>query len=129
MNFIDELSFDIDSFINSNNSLSVLELLEGLVHKSFANKLSGTIKKINMIKDVLSNYTLTVTDTYGINFAQVEQGGVDVSEINPNTFESLINPNIYILGEALNVDGACGGYNLYFAISSGAILAKNLFTN
>lgn len=51
--------------------------------------------------------------------AQVCSGGVDTSEICPETMESLLVPGLYLAGEALDIDGACGGYNLQWAWSSG----------
>ena len=42
-------------------------------------------------------------------------GGVDTREVNPDTMESLICPGIYFAGELLDIDGACGGYNLQWA--------------
>ena len=35
--------------------------------------------------------------------------------------ESLLVPELYFAGEAVDIDGACGGYNLQWAWSSGCI--------
>ena len=50
-------------------------------------------------------------------------GGVTTDEVNPDTLESLLVPNIHFAGELLDVDGICGGYNLQWAWSSGAAAA------
>ena len=42
-------------------------------------------------------------------------------EVNPETMESLIVPGLFFAGEVLDVAGPCGGYNLQFAFSTGAI--------
>ena len=39
--------------------------------------------------------------------------------MNPDTMESRKVPGLYLAGEILDVDGACGGYNLQWAWSSG----------
>ena len=39
--------------------------------------------------------------------------------MNPDTMESRKVPGLYLAGELLDVDGACGGYNLQWAWSSG----------
>lgn len=44
--------------------------------------------------------------------AQATSGGVALSEIDPETSASLICPGLYIIGELLDYDGPCGGYNL-----------------
>lgn len=51
--------------------------------------------------------------------AQVTAGGVPLSEIDCRTMESRICRGAYLIGELLNVDGDCGGYNLHWAWSTG----------
>lgn len=53
--------------------------------------------------------------------AQVRQGGVEVSQVDPATMESLHDAGLYVLGEALDVDGPCGGYNLHWAWTCGLL--------
>ncbi len=48
----------------------------------------------------------------------VTVGGVELDQLDTN-FALKQNKHIFIVGEALNVDGICGGYNLRFAITSG----------
>ncbi len=64
-----------------------------------------------------------ITGCKGYDYAQVCQGGVDVSELNEN-LESINNPGIFFAGELVDIDGKCGGYNLQWAWSSGAVAAK-----
>lgn len=53
-------------------------------------------------------------------------GGVNGNEVNGYTFESKVVKNLYICGEALDVCGDCGGFNLHFAFASGIITGENL---
>lgn len=53
--------------------------------------------------------------------AQVCAGGVDTSEIVPDTMESRLVKGLYFAGELVDVDGTCGGYNLQWAWSSGYV--------
>lgn len=57
--------------------------------------------------------------------AQVISGGLNIDEFNPITLESKIAPNVYACGEALNVDGLCGGYNLHWAWASAMAVASS----
>jgi predicted flavoprotein YhiN len=50
--------------------------------------------------------------------AQVSAGGVDISQVSTD-MESKLIPGLYFAGEILDVDGACGGYNLQWAWTSG----------
>ena len=65
--------------------------------------------------------TMHVTGTRSFEYAQVCAGGVDTSEIDSRTLESRKVSGIYFAGELLDVDGACGGYNLQWAWSSGFV--------
>jgi len=62
-----------------------------------------------------------VIDTMGFEQAQVSSGGVCIEEVSPTTMESILRPGLFFAGELLDVYGDCGGYNLQFAITSGAI--------
>lgn len=62
-----------------------------------------------------------VKETMSFDHAQVCSGGVDCEEIDPMTMESTLVPGVYFCGELVDVDGACGGYNLQWAWSSGAV--------
>lgn len=46
---------------------------------------------------------------------QVKRGGIDTSSLNPFTLEYKFMPGLYFAGEIVDVDGPCGGYNLYWA--------------
>ena len=60
--------------------------------------------------------------------ATVTRGGVCVDEVDRRTFASRLCPGLYIIGEALDVDGECGGYNLTFAFASAYAAAKAITT-
>ncbi|MBR5474641.1 MAG: NAD(P)/FAD-dependent oxidoreductase [Lachnospiraceae bacterium] len=53
--------------------------------------------------------------------AQTCSGGVDPSQVYPQTMESKLVPGLYFAGEMLDVDGICGGYNLQWAWTSGTL--------
>ncbi|MBQ6708727.1 MAG: NAD(P)/FAD-dependent oxidoreductase, partial [Clostridia bacterium] len=59
-----------------------------------------------------------ISGTRGFENAQVTRGGADVSEFK-NTLESKKITGLYCVGELLDVDGGCGGFNLQWAWSSG----------
>ena len=61
------------------------------------------------------------------NQSQVTRGGVSLENVTTN-FESKKVPGLYFIGEVLDIDGDCGGYNVSFAIYS-AILASRGINN
>lgn len=72
----------------------------------------------------LKQFSATVTATNSFEQAQVCCGGVDTREVRPETLESRIVPGLYLVGELLDVDGICGGYNLQWAWSTGTIAGR-----
>lgn len=62
-----------------------------------------------------------VTGTRGLQEAQLSSGGVPITEIVPTTMASRLLPGLYFCGEVLDVVGPCGGYNLQWAWTSGAL--------
>lgn len=53
-------------------------------------------------------------------------GGIELSEIDPNTLQSRKVPGLYFAGEILDADGITGGYNFQHAWSSGWIAAHSI---
>lgn len=60
---------------------------------------------------------------YGWDDSQVTHGGISLDDIDKN-FNSKKEPWVSIIGEALNLDGPCGGYNLSFCLASALALSK-----
>ncbi len=80
--------------------------------------------RIGKIVSMLKTFEIEVVNVKGFDYCQVTAGGIDVNEIDAHSFESKLCKNLYIIGEMLDVDGMCGGYNLHFAFA-GAILASD----
>lgn len=58
--------------------------------------------------------------------SQVTCGGVDTTQIDPHTMEAKQKKGLYCIGEILDVDGDCGGYNLHWAYASAYVCAQAL---
>ena len=56
--------------------------------------------------------------------AQVTRGGLLTERFDPATLEARELPGLFACGEALNVDGACGGFNLAWAWKSGLVAGR-----
>ena len=69
-------------------------------------------------------WEVTITGTNSFDAAQVCAGGVDTTMVSEN-MESKLLPGLYFAGELLDVDGKCGGYNLQWAWTSGAIAGRS----
>ncbi|MBF0609694.1 MAG: aminoacetone oxidase family FAD-binding enzyme [Magnetococcales bacterium] len=63
--------------------------------------------------------TFTPSGQQGYGKAEVTVGGVDTSQLSSKTMAVLTIPNLYFVGEVVDVTGELGGYNLQWAWSSG----------
>ena len=77
------------------------------------------------LADTIKGYMLPVKGTDGFENAQVTKGGVPMYELEDD-LESKFTENLYIIGELADIDGECGGYNLQWAFSSGAVAAEGI---
>lgn len=82
-------------------------------------------RQLSRLLEQLKSYQALVMSVNPFANAQVCCGGVDTWQVDPATMESRCRPSLYLAGEILDVDGICGGYNLQFAWSSGAVAGRN----
>ncbi len=80
-----------------------------------------TNMEIHDLCEVIKGFEVPLTETLGMDSAQVTAGGILTAEFDPETMESRLVPGLYACGEVLDIDGDCGGYNLQWAWSSGAL--------
>ncbi len=83
-------------------------------------------KEIGKLVYAIKNLKLSINDTKGFKGAEVSTGGIDTTEVNPQTMESKIVPNLFFAGEILDVDGDRGGFNFHFAWVTGMRVNKPL---
>mgnify|MGYP002517100317 FL=1 len=81
------------------------------------------VKKQELTR-ILKKMNFNIISYKEFDFSQVCSGGVSLREINHLTMESKLVKNLYIIGELLDVNGDCGGYNLTFAFLSGILTSR-----
>ncbi|MDT8323030.1 MAG: NAD(P)/FAD-dependent oxidoreductase [Bacteroidota bacterium] len=69
--------------------------------------------------DMLFRFPLPWNGHEGYRKAEVTGGGVPLSAIHPVTMESRAHPGLHFCGEVLDVFGPIGGYNFFWAWSTG----------
>lgn len=104
------------------------DLFIGLVNKKLGQAVARFLddRSIKNAAESLKKYKIKVIGTLGFDCAQVTKGGIVTDDVNPFTMQSKLCKRLFITGEALNVDGDCGGYNLAFAFLSGIKAAKSI---
>ncbi|MCJ7625886.1 MAG: NAD(P)/FAD-dependent oxidoreductase, partial [Anaerolineaceae bacterium] len=76
---------------------------------------------LNALLQEMRGIFVDVKGTREFEFSQLSTGGIPLSEVNPDTLESHLVNDLFFAGEVLDVVGPCGGFNLQWAFSSGAI--------
>ncbi|MCH5298112.1 MAG: aminoacetone oxidase family FAD-binding enzyme [Ruminococcus sp.] len=83
-------------------------------------------KEIKSICRNVKSMKFEISDKESFDKAQCALGGAKGNEIDEKTMQSKIVKGLYIVGEAVDICGMCGGYNLHFAFSSGHLAGENL---
>lgn len=129
---------EIEGIIKENPSRNIINNLKGILPQNFLkeiliklnleDKKSVDIKKVelNALIEEIKNMKLTCIDTLGIDAGMVTSGGVSVKNIDSSTMESKVIKNLYITGEAIDIDAETGGYNLQTAFSTGYLAGISL---
>lgn len=125
--------------ISLNYYKKINELLVGLINDNLIEEVlnqTGINYDINVcelskeeiykLAHTLKNLEFSVSGYKDEDSGQITCGGVDTDEINPSTMESKKIKNLYIIGEIMDVDGDCGGYNLQWAFSSAYSCAMSI---
>jgi len=85
-----------------------------------------TEQELKKVFNRLKALPIKVTGVRGFEYCQVTSGGVPVDEVDVLTMRSRPVAGLTLAGETLDVTGPCGGYNLQFAFSTGAVAGLHL---
>ena len=110
-------------------------LLQGFLPKpvaEYVRKRAGIEIKNHLNKDeitklvsIAKHLCFTYLDSYSFDESQVTVGGLSLESVD-KTLQSKTEKGVYFVGELLDVDGLCGGYNIMFAIASARLVASSI---
>ena len=134
--------YELQKLFKNTTERSIKLQLEGLLNSKLVSVLLkesniNQMKSYNQLDEkeqkelikYLTKFKVKIIGTNSFEQAQVCSGGISLEDINTNTMESKKQKNLYIVGELLDVDGDCGGYNLSFAWISGMLAGKGSASN
>ncbi len=108
------------------------DVLTGVINKQIGRAIAkrcGAVdlseRSIRKIAVCAKDFRLKVTGTLGFDYAQVTRGGVKLSEVTDD-LQLKKAKGLFVTGEALDIDGDCGGYNLQWAYSSAMTVAEKI---
>ena len=135
---VEESDGYLQSVFNKNRSKHVLKCLSDIYTEklsSFIMNFSGVPydrKPNNLTKEerermvrFMKKIELNVVGLLGFDRAMATHGGVSLKEIDSKTMKSKLLSNLYFAGEAIDLDGPSGGYNLQMCWTTGYVAGQN----
>ncbi len=128
---------EIEKYISEFKNYKIEDTLSGIINNKLASTISKqlklygklvkqmTKKEIENVIYTLHNLTFNIIDTGDFNTAQVTSGGANLDEFT-DYLESKKCKGLYVIGETLDIDGKCGGYNLAWAFTSALIVSNDI---
>ena len=130
-------TLDLQNLLNKNPHKDLKNILSEFLPINFVKSLFPELGEIkahkidgktrDLILDKIHNFELTIIGT-NKGEETVTAGGVDLKEINSKTMECKKYPHLYFIGEVLDIDGFCGGFNLQNAWSTAFVAAQNIIS-
>ncbi|MBQ8558889.1 MAG: NAD(P)/FAD-dependent oxidoreductase [Tyzzerella sp.] len=137
---------ELNGFIQKRRESQSYKTAEDFFVGMFHKKLIGMFLKMarispNQVVETISakqweqllvlfkEFQVEIEGTNSFEQAQICAGGVRTTEVNPETMESIYADGFYLIGELLDIDGICGGYNLQWAWATGYIAGENAAKN
>lgn len=129
--------FGLVEYLKSFSSYSIVDALSCVINNKlsfviskelgFVNKKMEDLTKVQLesVCFALKNMCFNITGTGGFETAQVTNGGASLDEFDCN-LQSIKCKDLYAIGEVIDVDGKCGGYNLSWAFTSAIIVSDGI---
>ena len=81
--------------------------------------------RLGQLGAAVNRWQLMPAGTEGYRTAEVTLGGVDTDDLSSSTMQAKQVPNLYFIGEVVDVTGHLGGYNFQWAWSSGFVAGQH----
>ncbi|HEY4511583.1 MAG TPA: NAD(P)/FAD-dependent oxidoreductase [Candidatus Paceibacterota bacterium] len=98
--------------------------LSGIDPETWSNSITRE-ERMTLIA-LLKNISLNVKGLLGVEKAIITSGGVKLDEIDFKTMRSRIVPNLYLVGDVLNIDRPSGGYSLQLCWTTGFVAGNSV---
>lgn len=82
--------------------------------------------EMDALANIVRDWRITPRSTAGMSQAEAASGGLDTQAFSSKTMQCKAIPGLFALGEALDVAGDLGGYNLHWAWASGCAAGQAL---
>ncbi len=137
----EELLAQADSLLKKNPKLRLSQIykteLPDRLRAVLLSSLSFSIKADDHLADLTKQQRLELIAAFHrfktqltgfdrLEKAVLSTGGLSLRELSSKSFELKAFPSVYAVGELVDIDGNCGGYNFTYAWASGALAARSI---
>lgn len=133
-----DIDTEILALLQANHNKRVRNSLPGLTQTAIMNALikqagidpekpsnSVTREERQSLIRLLKHIPLSVSGLMGLDKAVVTSGGVKLEEVDFKTMRSKLYPNLYLVGDVLNIDRPSGGYSLQLCWTTGFVAGSS----
>ena len=124
------VAYKINYFLREKNKCEIKIRLNIFSHNNTTssyeksiNSLPSFLKKIKLINNNYLEYSFA--NFYDFKYSHTSFGGIDLKELN-NSYELVNRKDIFAIGEVLDSNYPCGGYNIGIALLEGLFLGEKL---
>lgn len=112
-----------------NDKLAEYICIKHNINKIIMEKIFFDKELIDRLIYDIKHLCFHVTDTGAIDDCQVMKGGIATGQINPINMKVKGSTGLYVIGEMVDVDGICGGYNIMWAIATGIKAGESIIND
>jgi hypothetical protein len=137
-----ELDKRIVKLFDRNKNKLLKNVLPELMNKSLAEQILNlpdialaprslggvgvTKEERKMLVKKLKDLTFPITGTLGFEKALIADGGVALDEVNFKNMTSKLHPNLYLLGDVLDINRPSGGFSLQLCWTTGWVAGDDI---
>ena len=133
------LNFKLQELFKQNDKKKIKNVLANIIPNAMVSpvlELSNIDKEIKcnsvkreqriMLINTIKSIPLQVDKLLGSDKAVISSGGVSLDEVDFKTMRSKIFPNLYLIGDILNIDRPSGGYSLQLCWTTGFVAGSSI---
>ncbi len=114
----------LPEFLQKKLAQAILEYFPKQLAEKKINEISKEERK-NIVKK-MKDLKMEITGTMGLDKAVIADGGLELEEVNFSNMTSKHYPNLYVLGDILNINRPSGGYSLQLCWTTGYVAGKDV---
>jgi predicted Rossmann fold flavoprotein len=113
----------LDSILPSRLTATILEM-SNINPEKKCNEISRE-ERVSLMK-IIKAVPINIKGLQSLDKAIISSGGVDLEEVDFRTMQSKIHPNLFLIGDILNIDRPSGGFSLQICWTTGMVAAINI---